>query len=54
MGKKYFKALLENYAGMPMREQKKHLLEALTAYQGEEERNDDITLLGFTIKGTST
>ncbi|MEA3456237.1 MAG: transporter substrate-binding domain-containing protein, partial [Campylobacterota bacterium] len=47
MGKKQFKNILETHTEKTMMEQKRILKEALIAYQGNEDRNDDITIVGF-------
>jgi serine phosphatase RsbU (regulator of sigma subunit) len=51
MGKKYMIKLLEASYEKPMQEQKDLLEKALLSYQGEEDRNDDITIVGFRCKG---
>ncbi len=51
MGKKRMIRVLEENSDKPMAEQKAMLEEALTAYQGDEDRNDDITVVGFRCKG---
>jgi len=51
MGKKYMIGLLEKYSGKSMIQQRAILEEALISYQGSEERNDDITVVGFRCKG---
>ncbi len=51
MGKKRFKSLIETHIDKPMREQKKNFEKALLAYQHKEDRNDDITVVGFSCKG---
>lgn len=47
--KKRFQQTLQKHYSKPFEEQKKLFVEALTKYQGDEERNDDITLIGFEI-----
>ena len=48
-GKKRFKKIIEENYSKPMKEQKHIFLETLAKYQGNNERNDDITLIGFEI-----
>jgi serine phosphatase RsbU (regulator of sigma subunit)/ABC-type amino acid transport substrate-binding protein len=51
MGKKRLKRLLETHTDKPMQELQTILEEELVTYQGGEERNDDITFIGFRCKG---
>ncbi len=51
MGKKRMIRLLEEHHDKLMKDQKEMLEEALSSYQGKEDRNDDITIVGFTCKG---
>lgn len=53
MGKKQFKKILETHTEKTMMEQKRILKEALIAYQGNEDRNDDITIVGFRCEGVN-
>lgn len=53
MGKKEFKTVLEAHTKASMKDQKTILQERLIAYQGDEDRNDDITVVGFRCKGVS-
>ena len=48
-GKKRFKQLLETNHSLPFEEQKNLLLEALKEYQGTNETNDDITIVGIKL-----
>ncbi len=48
-GKRRFLKLIEKYYDKSMQQQKEIFSEELAQYQGEEERNDDITLLGLKI-----
>jgi PAS domain S-box-containing protein len=48
-GKKRFKKLLEDTANEPMAEQQTALLFEMMEYQYDEERNDDVTVIGFEI-----
>jgi PAS domain S-box-containing protein len=52
-GKKRFISLLEEYANKPFFNQKNLLIESLENYQSNEERNDDITVVGFKIQETT-
>jgi serine phosphatase RsbU (regulator of sigma subunit) len=54
MGKKRMIKVLEENSDKPMAEQKVMLEEALRSYQGNEERNDDITIIGFRCKGSKS
>jgi serine phosphatase RsbU (regulator of sigma subunit) len=47
-GKRRFSAFLAEQRGRPMAEQAAALTEVLAAYQGDEPRRDDLTVLGFT------
>jgi ABC-type amino acid transport substrate-binding protein len=47
MGRRRFHTSLLAYAHLPFPLQKEALLKELASYQGEEIRNDDITLIGF-------
>lgn len=53
MGKKQFKNILETHTEKTMMEQKRILKEALITYQGNEDRNDDITIVGFRCEGVN-
>ena len=48
-GKKRFLNLIKKYHTKPMSEQQKIFSNELASYQGNEERNDDITLIGIKI-----
>jgi len=48
-GRKRFMKMLSSFSHLPMEEQKKHFIDILSAYQGDEERNDDITFIGFSV-----
>ena len=48
-GKKRFLALLNDHHDTPIEEIGLVLLEALETYQGDENRRDDVTILGFTV-----
>lgn len=54
MGKKRMTKLLEKHHEKSMKEQEAILMEALLSYQGEEDRNDDITVVGFKCKGVKS
>ncbi len=54
MGKKRMIKVLEENSEEPMKNQKVLLEEALLTYQGEEDRNDDITIVGFRCKGVKS
>ncbi len=54
MGKKRMIKLLEEHNEKPMIEQKEMLVKALESYQGDEDRNDDITIVGFKCKGVKS
>jgi PAS domain S-box-containing protein len=47
LGKKAFSELLQQQYTLPMYMQKEALLDALRVYQGNEQRNDDVTVIGF-------
>ena len=49
-GKKRFSKLLLTHHNKSLHEQKKILLESLSSYQADEERNDDITFISFSIE----
>ena len=49
LGKKKFTQLIEQKKDLPFKEQKDALIDLLTEYQGDEERNDDVTVIGFKI-----
>ena len=49
-GKKRFLDVIKEYNTEPFTDQKEILLNALCHYQGDEDRNDDVTLIGFEIK----
>ncbi len=46
-GKRRFQELLKKNRGVPMGEQEESLRHALAAYQGQQLRRDDLTVLGF-------
>jgi serine phosphatase RsbU (regulator of sigma subunit) len=46
-GKRRFQELLKKNLGATMRTQEESLRKALAAYQGEQLRRDDLTVLGF-------
>ncbi|MES0336085.1 MAG: SpoIIE family protein phosphatase [Candidatus Magnetobacterium sp. LHC-1] len=48
-GKKRFVSIVENNWHRPMSEQREVLLDQLCSYQGQSDRNDDITIVGLTI-----
>jgi len=48
-GKKRFKSVIKEYHTETMADQQEVFLYELMNYQGEEETNDDMTLIGFTI-----
>ena len=48
-GKKRFKNLLLEIRDKPMPEQKGIILRALSSYQGNERRRDDVSVIGFRI-----
>ena len=54
MGRKRMIRLLEEYSEKPMKDQKAMLEKALISYQGKEDRNDDITIVGFKCKGVKS
>ena len=49
LGKKHFSKTLEEHSKEPFTNQKEILLNSLAGYQGDEERNDDITVVGIRI-----
>ena len=49
MGKKRFRTIIEEYHEESLADQQEVLLEELFDYQGSEERNDDITVIGMRI-----
>ncbi|MBF0264104.1 MAG: SpoIIE family protein phosphatase [Gammaproteobacteria bacterium] len=51
-GKKRFKALIEEHHNFPMASQKDIFINAISNYQGTEERNDDITVVGLKFAAT--
>ena len=51
MGKSKFKKAIEQNYLEPMQQQKVKLLDQLYRYQGSLSRNDDVTVVGFTLKG---
>jgi len=51
MGKKRMVKLFEAHNEKQMKDQKKILEEAILSYQGNEDRNDDVTVIGFRCKG---
>lgn len=46
-GKRRFRELLMTMLDLPMAEQSPRIVEALSSYQGTEQRRDDVTVLGF-------
>ena len=48
-GKRRFLEIIKEHCNKPMSVQKELFIEKLKEYQGEEERNDDITLIGIQI-----
>jgi PAS domain S-box-containing protein len=48
-GKKRFKKLIEESYTLPMQQQKQKFIDTIIQYQQNEERNDDITVIGFEI-----
>ncbi len=50
MGRRRFKRLLQDIYSLPFPQQKDILLERLHAWQGDHERNDDVTVIGLEIK----
>lgn len=48
-GKKRLKQLFQTYRHLPMAEQETAIVQAFLAYQGSEERRDDVTLFGFRV-----
>ncbi|MBF0264315.1 MAG: transporter substrate-binding domain-containing protein [Gammaproteobacteria bacterium] len=53
-GKNRFKALLKEAHNNKMEKQKEFLLNELEKYQGDSERNDDITVVAFTVEKNLT
>ncbi|WP_242469489.1 PAS domain S-box protein [Rhabdochromatium marinum] len=53
-GKRRFIALLQDIQSLPMAEQQERIHEALTVYQGEEKRRDDVSVIGFIVDGKTT
>jgi serine phosphatase RsbU (regulator of sigma subunit)/uncharacterized membrane protein affecting hemolysin expression len=49
LGKRRFKNLLEKVSAKPFAEQKNILISELCNYQGDEERRDDVSAIGFQI-----
>ncbi|MBF0265152.1 MAG: SpoIIE family protein phosphatase, partial [Gammaproteobacteria bacterium] len=49
LGTKRFKQFLQTVSEQALTEQKDYLLSELTSYQGDEERNDDVTVIGLHI-----
>ncbi len=50
MGKRRMKSILADVARLPMDQQKDAVAGALAAWQGEGERTDDVTVLGFRLE----
>jgi sigma-B regulation protein RsbU (phosphoserine phosphatase) len=50
-GRQRFLAMLESHAALPMSDQESAMRRALDAWKGERPQRDDITVLGFTMKG---
>ncbi len=48
-GKKRFKDLLVQIGDLSMAEQKERIQQALAAYQGDERRRDDVSVIGFKV-----
>jgi serine phosphatase RsbU (regulator of sigma subunit)/ABC-type amino acid transport substrate-binding protein len=48
-GKKRFRELIMEYHSESMADQQEYFLDALVDYQGDEQRNDDITLVAFKV-----
>ena len=48
-GKKRFQKIIKEHYQEQMAEQQEIFLNTLAGYQGDEETNDDITLVGFKI-----
>ena len=48
-GKKHFHRIIQENKNKTMREQKNILLEELISFQGDQERNDDVTVVGFKV-----
>ncbi len=49
LGRKRFKTIIENKGDKSFNEQKNALVSELKSYQNNEERNDDITIVGIRI-----
>ncbi len=49
LGRKKFRQAVESIQNKPMHQQQALLLSALTSYQGDYERNDDVTVIGIEI-----
>ena len=49
LGKKRFRTLLAEIKALPMIEQKTRILDALNKYQGDQNRRDDISVIGFKV-----
>lgn len=52
-GKKRFGKLIGSLAQVPLKDQGKFFLDELLAYQGEEKRRDDVSIIGFSFNGAS-
>ena len=52
-GKKRFKRLLLEMESMPMDRRADHIRQALRAYQGDEKRRDDVSVVGFSFNNWS-
>ncbi|MCP5367701.1 MAG: transporter substrate-binding domain-containing protein [Hyphomicrobiales bacterium] len=48
-GKRRFMDLLRSIQGLPMADQKDAVLQALSAFQGQENRRDDVSVVGFRL-----
>lgn len=48
-GKSRFKKLLEEACGFPLDKQRAFILDALRAYQGDQQRRDDVSVIGFRV-----
>ena len=49
LGKKRFTQLITEYGHLPFTQQQNQFKQCLTEYQGDEIRNDDVTVIAFTI-----
>lgn len=49
-GKKRFTSLLTAFRERPMAEQRDLLIEALSTFQGNERRRDDVSVIGFRVR----